>query len=187
MLYMTVLSHITMSVKDQAMRIISGLLFFALLCEPAFLQADPLERQSLFRIERSKNANVLQYDAQIGPDGKLNKKEPVIVYWVRLAEQGQVQKLSWIQRKFAFGFKAVTDRKSGTVTLHMAADIGQPIEVQHINGAYRAMVDIDGKPSQLEKIYIQAHGKGMLITVEFVEIYGTDLDTGEDTYTRFVP
>jgi hypothetical protein len=169
------------------MRIISGLLFFALICEPVLLQADPLERQSLFRIERSKNANILQYDAQIEPGGKLNKKEPVIVYWVRLAEQGQVKKLSWIQRKFAFGFKTATDRKSGIVTLHMAADIGQPIRVQHINGEYRAMVDIDGKPSQLEKIYIQASGKGMSISVEFVEIYGIDLDTGDETYTRFVP
>jgi hypothetical protein len=169
------------------MRIIAGLLFFALICEPVFLQADELERQSLFRIERSKNANILQYDAQIGPDGKLNKKEPVIVYWVRLAEQGQVKELSWIQRKFAFGFKAVTDRKSGIVTLHMSADIGQPIRVQHIDGAYRAMVDIDGKPSQLVKIYIQASRKGMSISVEFIEIYGIDLDTGDETYARFVP
>ena len=169
------------------MRIFSGLLFFALICGPMVLKADQLERQSLFRIERSKNANILQYDAQIEPDGRLNKKEPVIVYWVRLAEQGQVQKLSWIQRKFAFGFKTVTDRKSGLITLHMAADIGQPIRVQYINEAYRAMVDIDGKPSQLEKIYIQAHGKGISITVEYVEIYGTDLATGDETYTRFVP
>ena len=169
------------------MRIISGLLFIALICEPVLLQADQWERQSLFRIERSKNANILQYDAQIGPDGKLNKKEPVIVYWVRLAEQGQVKELSWIQRKFAFGFKTVTDRKSGLITLHMAADIGQPIRVQHIDGAYRAMVDIDGNPSQLEKIYIQASKKGMSITVEFVEIYGIDLDTGDETYIRFVP
>ena len=66
------------------MRIISGLLFIALICEPVLLQADQWERQSLFRIERSKNANILQYDAQIGPDGKLNKKEPVIVYCVLL-------------------------------------------------------------------------------------------------------
>ena len=37
------------------------------------------------------NANIIQYDAQVAPDGKLLKKEPVVGYWIRLAEQGQVQ------------------------------------------------------------------------------------------------
>lgn len=169
------------------MRIIIGLLVVTLWVGPLLVQASPWESQSLFRIERSKNANILQYDAQVGPDGKLNTKEPVVVYWVRLAEQGQVQELSWVQRKFAFGFKTNTDRQTGLVSIDMVADIGQPIRVEHIDGAWRAMVDMDGGPSQLEKIYIKASGKGISITVEFVEIFGIDLETGDETYARLVP
>ena len=35
-------------------------------------------------------------DAQIGDNGKLDSREPVAAYWIRLAEQGQVEKLSFV-------------------------------------------------------------------------------------------
>jgi len=40
--------------------------------------------QPLFIIERSKNANIVHYDAQLTASGKLDPNEPVIVYWVLL-------------------------------------------------------------------------------------------------------
>jgi hypothetical protein len=62
-----------------------------IVCCPVLSYADTLDRQPLFKIERSKNANIIQYDAQLGADGKLHAREPVVAYWLRLAEQGQVQ------------------------------------------------------------------------------------------------
>ena len=169
------------------MRITTGLLALALVFAPAVLFAKDPQHQSLFKIERSKNANIIQYDAQIGSNGKLLKKEPVIGYWIRLAEQGQVQELSWIQSTFAFGFKAKYNPANDTATVDMVADIGQPITVQSVKGKYIATVDLDGTPSQLVKIFIQAHGKGVRVTVEYVEIFGKDLKSGEETYARIIP
>ena len=154
---------------------------------PAFLFAKDLQHQSLFKIERSKNVNIIQYDAQIGSNGKLLKKEPVIGYWIRLAEQGQIQELSWIQSTFAFGFKAKYNQTNDTATVDMVADIGQPITVQSVKGKYIATVDLDGIPSQLVKIFIKAHRKGIRATVEHVEIFGKDLKSGEETYARIIP
>ena len=169
------------------MRIIVGLLVFALLFEPVTLLANQSSRQPLFKIERNKNANIVQYDVQIGPDGKLERNRPIVVYWIRLAEQGQIKKLSWIQKTFAYGFRAGHDRESDSVSLDMYIDIGQPIKVQYKNGLYRAMVKINGKSSQLVKIFIHAHGKGLSTRVDYIELYGTDLSTGDDTYLRFIP
>ena len=169
------------------MRIISGLLTLALLFASMILQANQLERQSLFKIERSKNANIIQYDAQIGTDSRLYEKEPVIGYWVRLAEHGQVQELSWVQRKLAYGFDADFHPESDSVTLKMAADIGPPILVRLHEGKYRGIVEINGKPSQLEKIFIQSHGKGVSVTVDYIDIHGNDLGTAQETYMRIVP
>ena len=168
-------------------RIITGLLTFSLICEAAILQADQTVQQPLFRIERNTNINIIQYDAQVGPTGQLDKKKPVLAYWIRLAEQGQVKKLSWIQRKFAFGFKFKFDHESATVTLKMAAKIGRPINVRRHSGSYRAMADIDGKASQIVKIFIHATGKGLSTKVDFIELHGIDLDTGDKTFERFVP
>lgn len=169
------------------MRFYLALLTFALMTAPAVVCAAQTGPQSLFKIERSKNANIIQYDAQIGSDGKLLKKEPVIGYWIRLAEQGQVQQLSWVQRTFAFGFSAEYHRDSDTATIDMVADIGQPITVKRVEGKYLAVIDFEGQPSQLERIFIQAHGKGISVTVEYVEIFGVDLKSGEPTYGKIIP
>jgi hypothetical protein len=169
------------------MRKFTAFLILVLLCVPLLVQAETPTRQSLFKIERSKNANIIQYDAQVGSDGKLVKKEPIVGYWVRLAEQGQVQELSWVQRTFAFGFKAKLDSNREAAQLDMAADFGQPIMVIRNGDEYRATFSIEDSLAYLEKIFIQASGKGMSITIEYIEMFGEDIKTGEARYQKFFP
>jgi hypothetical protein len=57
--------------------------------------------QPLFIIERSKNANVVHYDAQLTADGEIDPNEPVIAYWVMLATDGHREELNWIEKKKA--------------------------------------------------------------------------------------
>ena len=142
-----------MSQKKVVRRFI-GLMMLALMITPVLLYGGEVSRQHLFKIERSKNANIVQYDAQVESDGKLVKREPVVGYWIRLAEQGQVQKLSWVQRTFAFGFKAKLDSSREAAQLDMAADFGQPIMVVRNGDEYRATFSIEEAPSYLDKIFI---------------------------------
>jgi hypothetical protein len=141
----------------------------------------------LFKIERSKNANIIQYDARSGSDGKLLKKDPVVGYWIRLNEQGQRMELTWVQRTFAFGFKTrlATDRESAEVD--MVADLGAPVTVSRHGEAFRATIPIEGRTSFLDRVYIKAHGKGIKVNVEYVETFGMDVETGEDRYQKIVP
>ena len=69
----------------------------------------------------------------------------------------------------------------------MAADFGRLIKVRRLGQQYAATIDIDGKPSRLERVYIDARGKGLFVTVNFIELHGVDLVNGEVTYQRFVP
>lgn len=168
-------------------RLITATLVFILSFAPLMLQAGQMSQEPLFKIERSKNANIIQYDAQIGVDGKLDKKKPVIGYWIRLAEQGQVKQLTRVQRTFAFGFKAKYHQANDSATVDMVADIGQSITVKRVNGHYMAVINLEDGESQLKKIYILAHGKGMSVKVEYVEIFGIDLATGKETYAKITP
>jgi hypothetical protein len=149
--------------------------------------AEPVRREPVFKIERSKNANIIQYDAQIGPNGKLDASEPVVGYWIRLAEQGQRQELSWVQREFAFGFDAEYDPASDSVSMELAVDIGRSISVIRDGDNYRAISTIDGVAAFLDKVYINAHKNGFFFTVEYIDIFGTDVNTGEERVERFVP
>ena len=141
----------------------------------------------LFKIERSKNANIIQYDARSGPDGKLLKKDPIVGYWIRLNEQGQRMELTWVQRTFAFGFKTRMAKDRESAEMDMVADLGAPVTVSRYDEMFRATIPIEGRISFLDRVYIKAHGKGIKVDVEYVETFGTDVETGEDRYQKIVP
>ena len=169
------------------MRRLSTLLALIMLCMPLFVQAGTLAVHPLFHIERSKNANIVQYDAQVAEDGKLYKKEPVVGYWIRLNEQGQKQELSWLQRTFAFGFSTKLDKNREEAILKMKADVGEDIEIIRVGDQFRATIKIDGAPSYFEKMYIDATRKGMSLDVRYVELFGKDIKTGEARYEKLFP
>jgi hypothetical protein len=149
--------------------------------------AETNNRQPLFKIERNTNANIIQYDGQIDSDGNLLKKEPVIAYWVRLAEQGQKKKLSWVQKRFAFGFKVKPGHKEGSIKLDMKLDIGRLISISREGENYRATIPIEGAVSYLNKIFIHATGKGVKTRVDYFEFHGEDVKTGDSRFEKFVP
>jgi len=162
-------------------------LLFILLFTPLLAQEESPVRQHLFYIERSKNSNIVQYDAQVGPDGKLLKKDPVIAYWIRHNEQGQEQKLNWLQRNFAYGFDAKLDKNRETADLRMKADVGRDIMVVREGDTYRATLLIDGELAYFEKMYIDASRHGLSLNVRFVDLYGEDVKTGEARFEKFIP
>ena len=60
---------------------------------------------NLFVIERSKNANVVNYDAVLTDEGKINENKPIDAYWLLYAyKNGEREELSAFDKK-AYGFK----------------------------------------------------------------------------------
>ncbi len=158
-----------------------------LMFSPSVLYSGELTRQGLFRIERNTNDNIIQYDAQIGRGGKLDSREPVVGYWIRLAEDGQEKELNFVQKKFAYGFKASYNAKNDSAELKMVAKIGRSLTVRLVGDRFRALANIDGRLSYIDVIYIRAHGKGMSTKVEYIELHGIDSHTGDIRYERFSP
>lgn len=167
-------------------RIFIGLLASFMLY-PLIVHGDTPLRDALFHIERNKNANIVQYDARLTKSGLLDRKEPVVAYWIRHAEQGQMKKLSWLQRKFAYGFKVKLDSEQNTAILDMAVDLGRTILVRRDGQDYRAITDINGETSYVDKVFIHARGKGLTTRVNYIEWYGHSVDSGEELYERFSP
>jgi len=165
--------------------------FIAFALAAGFLLASPVDAQEvigepLFRIERSKNANVVQYDAVLRSDGALDRENPIDAYWLRLAKDGSRKELSWLQHR-AYGFSHQWSEDGKTLELEMAAPIGRKIEIVRDGDAWRARTVIDGRPSWIEQIYVQS--KKILIgrSVEHVDFAGIDVETGEQRTERFVP
>ena len=175
------------TIKMSLRNTLSCLLLVAFFIVPVTVDGNELVRDALFHVERNTNANIIQYDAQLEADGKLNSKKPVVGYWVRLAEQGQVKKMNWIQRRFVYGFKAKLNKKENTATLKMVADIGRIITVKRDGEDFRAVTEIDGVESYIERVFFHASGKGMSARLDYVEFYGTAMNSLDEKYERFTP
>lgn len=142
--------------------------------------------QSLFVIERSKNANIVQYDARLTADGVLDPKEPVEVYWILLAEDGRHEKLSPVGR-MGYGFDIKRDASGKSWVMTVAAYRKRDIIVRQTGTVVRAELVIDGKPSILEKMYINSTEGRSWVKVQSVELFGKDLETGEKRYEKLLP
>ena len=145
------------------------------------------ETHPLFIIERSKNANVVHYDARLTADGKLDPEEPVIAYYVMLAEDGRRKELNWNEKRMAYGFDIKPDPSVGGYRMTMVAAPQGPITVKKEGNAVRAELVIDGQPAVLEKMYINASDELPWPKVHYIELYGIDLQTGEKRFEKIMP
>jgi hypothetical protein len=156
--------------------------------QPALLPAaTQAQTQPLFIIERSKNANVVHYDARLDADGKLDPKEPVIAYWIMLAEDGRREELNWIEKRKAYGFDIKPDRSGNGYRMTVVSAPDRPITVKQEGQVVRAELVIDGRPAVLEKMYINSSEGLMGPKVHYIELHGKDIQTGEKRFEKIVP
>ncbi len=141
----------------------------------------------LFVIERNKNANIVHYEANLTTDGSLDPGEPVIAYWVLLAEDGRRKKLNWLEKKKAYGIKIKPSPMQDGYTLTLAAAPWMPLAVKKVGDAVRTEAVINDRPAVLEKMFIQAREKLLGPKVEYIELYGKDLQTGAACREKVLP
>ncbi len=149
--------------------------------QPAAEKTDPL----LFTIERNTNANVVHYDANLTAGGDLDPARPVTVYWVLLAEDGRRENLNWLEKKKAYGVKTLP--AADGYTLKLAAAPWLPLTVKMSGGSARVEGLINGRPAVMERMFIQARKRLLGQKVEYIDLYGTDLESGEKRNERVIP
>lgn len=139
----------------------------------------------LFQFNRSKNANYICYDVNLLDNGKLDSKHPVTVYWIRAAEGGERKKLSFLQRTMAFGYKVISSGKD-EATIHLTAYKELPIRVCHLRQKWVALVNVRNREVLLRKMYVKTVSPDSL-KVEYVDVIGTDLESGKPVSHRISP
>lgn len=162
-------------------------IIFVSLLIPALSFSEERNIDHLFRIERSKNTNIVYYDVQLTPEGKLDPEKPIVAYWIMHANKGEKEDLNWIEKKMAYGFKVKHDSKGDFWIMDLVADIQREIKVYKINGKYHAETLIDNRPAFLERIYIKSIEGGINPKVKYMEFFGKCIKTGDNLYEKFIP
>jgi Domain of unknown function (DUF4833) len=145
------------------------------------------QRCQLFVIGRSLNANVVHYEARLDAAKTLDRERPLLAYWVMHAEDDHREDLSWFERQFAYGWSLVSRVEPYRVELHLLA-FPQRSVVMRVDGSggVRAEVRILGRAAALHRIFVQlADGGGP--TARYIDIFGTDLATGQPVRERLEP
>jgi hypothetical protein len=104
-----------------------------------------------------------------------------------LAEDGSRNKLSWLEKRKAYGFTLKPDVSVNGYTMTLAAAPEHQITVKQENDVVRAEVVIDRRLAVLEKMYINASDGLFGPTVEYIEVHGKDLQTGKMLREKLVP
>ena len=141
----------------------------------------------LFVIERSKNANVVAYDANRGPTGDIDGSEPVVIYWLLNGQADKREDLNRVERDRAYGLDAKPGDSPGTYSLVFKADGKRRLVVRTLNGCTVATTAIAGRDGILRKLFVQSKEDSVVPKVEFVELFGESVDTGEPLHEKFVP
>ena len=142
--------------------------------------------QPLFVIERNTNANVVHYDAHLTPNGDLDSLQPIDAYWIMDALDGRREELTGLERSRAYGFK-VEQADPHSIRIELVAQKRRTIDIRREGGAVRAETTIAGHRAYLSKIFVNA-GKVLAVPkVKSIELYGTDVATGERLHETVVP
>ncbi len=140
----------------------------------------------LFKIERSKNGNVVQYDACLREDGLLAESDPVSAYWI--LEDGRREDLNMLEKKTAYGLKLEKRLEKDKVQISLAAFEDRKLIVERKDGKYRVVTSINGKESVLEKLFVKSeeHAVGPS-RVLYVDLFGRSLADNTPVQEHFVP
>jgi hypothetical protein len=132
----------------------------------------------LFTIEKSSNANRVQYDARVMADGHIDPHQPVVAYWIMAAENGRRQELNILERAKAYGFTLHQDGVD-SYRLWVVSHPKKEIHVFVDGATVRAEAVIGGRVALVEKIFIQMRKSLLLSFPDFGEMFGFDRETGE--------
>jgi hypothetical protein len=130
---------------------------------------------------------VVHYDAVITLDGDLDPGEPIIAYWVMAAEDGRREDLTSAERPRAFGFMIVRCRDSNSYHLRLVAQQQRDIDVRRKGNSVRAATLIAGRCAYVSKIYVKIHKLLGIPKIEFIEVIGSGIATGEPVCERVRP
>jgi len=153
----------------------------------------------LFVIARSKNLNLVVYEAQRSADKKsLNPAKPIDVYWMDVDPAYQADKrkkgvqsdredLNAFEKKFAYGlsFEPIAGN-AGQYKIVLVALAARPLTLSlDSEGRAHAALTINNAPAYLHRIFVFSVERTLLPPrVDYVELFGVHTGTGEAVYEK---
>lgn len=125
-----------------------------------FLISDtaPLKNEKhLFQIERSKDKNAIYYDLNMS-NGRLNKENPIDVYWIKHEQGETIEPLTWIQQKYAYGIRYLSKGTENAEFQFVSYDKRNFYLRKDKHNNFRVYTISDNRVVEVKRIFIQIDG-----------------------------
>ncbi|MCR4663328.1 MAG: DUF4833 domain-containing protein [Endomicrobiaceae bacterium] len=134
---------------------------------------------NLFFIERSKNANIVRYDAVLTDDGKINEKKPIDAYWLLYEyTNGERKELSTLDKK-AYGFKVNYNKETKDFDFVLKSVKDKPMKLGLYGGEVKIIIKINDIDCFLEKVYVNSKdGAFGIPKVRYYVLFGSEVKDG---------
>ncbi len=138
-------------------------------------------REFLIKIQRSLNADEVFYDIKLDDAGFLKLPEPIDIYWVRHTRQGGIERLSWLERRFAYGVEYI-ELSPDYVSFHFVSKKEMVFYTRRDQASkYKLYTFLDDVEAEITGIIVHFTMRFYgFPKIEKVEIYGINISTTED-------
>jgi tRNA(Ile2) C34 agmatinyltransferase TiaS len=145
----------------------------------SFAGGSEKDKKYLFKIERSRDADVVIYEANLMEDGSLNQKNPIIIYWKKFTTNGKTEPLTKVQNSLSYGLKFLEVTSNETEFQLMAFEQSMTLR-KNAKGDYKVYSRIGNQEMEVERIYVWFSNKSYWFPkVGRVELYTKTANTPE--------
>lgn len=148
----------------------------------------PSDVQIVFAIGKSDDHNQVQYAVRLTKDCRPVGKEPVFGYWREYDNHERLLPMGWLD-SFAYGIGSQVVRPTGAITMTIKTAPNREIDIEVRRGedggcSARPYIKILGRRARLSLVFLKVSGP---FSVSWVEIRGTDVETGQPIVERVRP
>lgn len=138
----------------------------------------------LFYVQRTINTNTIVYTLNQDKDGNLNEKEPIKVYWIKYAQGGKIDPLTYIQRNYAYGVKSkLIDNEKKSYLFEFVSYSKRQFYLlkSKKDNKYHVWGYVNNKLTILNNILVKIEGGTFWVpNVKYVEVKATDPEASEE-------
>jgi hypothetical protein len=92
----------------------------------------PADRGQIFYFQLSSTRNTVVYAARFGSDGRLDARNPVVIYWRNYQGAGDTRSLNFPERALAYGLNISAGAAAGDFEISFRAVAGFPLVLRQI-------------------------------------------------------
>ncbi|HWY13093.1 MAG TPA: DUF4833 domain-containing protein, partial [Bacteroidia bacterium] len=108
----------------------------------------PEVKNMLFYVQRTMNINTIIYELNLDAKEELDIKEPIKMYWINYAKNGETEPLNYVQRNYAYGLDIkIIDAEKKEICFNFVSYKKQLIYLlkSAVDNKYHAFITLNGK------------------------------------------